>query len=339
MSSENAIFESTRNALKKAQEYSVQLDPKNNPDVQSDEFIGTTSEELVKLRNELNSALLSTDPAEQKRLVEGIQERAMTIRNRLAEISLSDAFQKHIEANKKLVSDIETIHGTIKTIKTEQIPTIIQRLDPQKNGGITSATFGDKLKPALTLYEEAKKSYAELLTSQEKPAEQFIKLQTIQQQFIAARTAFQEVALTHYESDILAVSDKSFSDSIVSKLKAETPLDNAEILAAMPGENDKEKAWNYRLLAAYSDSFTTPKVPRLQPKPSTTEAQSRFDKLWNFTASWFKYGQDQIYPDATSMMDSLKKASGQHNIIVTTIPTYNRNGPWIPDKTDAFKQK
>ena len=252
---------------------------------------------------------------------------------------MSDAFQRHIEANKRLVSNIENIHSAIKVINTEQIPTIIQQLDPQKNGGITSATFGEKLKPALTLYEEAKKSYAELLTSQEKPAEQFIKLQTIQQQFIAARTAFQEVALTHYESDILAVSDKRFSDSIASKLKAETPLDNAEIRAAMPGQNQKEKAWNYRRLAAYSDSFTTPKVPRLQPKPSTTEAQSRFDKLWNFTASWFKYGQDQIYPDATSMMDSLKKASGQHNIIVTTIPTYNRNGPWIPDKTDAFKQK
>ena len=152
MSSENAIFESTRNALKKAQEYSVQLDPKTNPDVQSDEFIGTTSEELVRLRNELNSALLNTNPIEQKRLVEGIQERAMTIRNRLAEISLSDAFQRHIEANKRLVSNIENIHSAIKVINTEQIPTIIQQLDPQKNGGITSATFGEKLKPNLPKY-------------------------------------------------------------------------------------------------------------------------------------------------------------------------------------------
>ncbi len=42
MSPENTIFESVRSALKKAQEYSIKLDPKTNPDVQSDEFIGTT---------------------------------------------------------------------------------------------------------------------------------------------------------------------------------------------------------------------------------------------------------------------------------------------------------
>ncbi len=207
---------------------------------------------------------MNTNSSEQERLVRDLQKRAMGIRDRLAEISLSDAFQRHVEKNRKLISDIESIHSAIKSLNTERIPAILEGLDPAKNGGITSNTFGEKLKPAISLYEKARRDYSELLTSQLKPAEQLLKLKTIQQQFLAAETALHEIALRDYESDILIVQEKSFVDNVVLKIKVETPPDNAEILAAMPGANQEEKIWNYRLLSVYSDIFSTEDITSLK---------------------------------------------------------------------------
>jgi hypothetical protein len=129
----------------------------------------------------LNEALINSNPTEQKRLAEDVQKRAIEIRDRLAEISISDAFRAHTEANKKLISEITEIHNTIKVFKGERIPAIIENLDPQRNGGITSEAFGEKLKPAILLFQEAIQAYDELLISTDKPTEQLTKLTTIQQ--------------------------------------------------------------------------------------------------------------------------------------------------------------